>query len=366
MKRITLRSALTINPRTITNVFTMAFLLICTATTFAQSAAPVAGLEVVAFADARAVSPFQDPTQVWVNDGSVYVTDQVDSTVGMISLANGSVVTVGGKSGQIGSVDGIGSASRFGRPAGVWSDGVNVYVSDSYFDTIRRISLASGEVTTLAGSANSPSESYDGIGALARFRTPQGIWGDGVNLYLCDSFNYTIRKIVMATGEVSTIAGTARTRGVADGFGAFARFHAPTDIWGADGYLYVADGSAIRKVTIATGEVQTIAGQAATSAYADGKGSNARFSFISGISGEGSNLLVADSGNAVIRQVSLTTGQVTTLAGSSRQVGASNGRGNAARFNSPSDISGESQSLFIADRMNSTIRRAVAVAALAN
>jgi hypothetical protein len=326
-------------------------------TMFAQSAT---NLEVVAFArQDAAVSPFQDPSQVFVNGGNVYVTDQADSTVRMISLATGAVVTIGGKSGQFGSVDGIGSESRFGQPAGIWADGRNVYVSDAYFDNIRRINLATGEVTTLAGSSDSPSDVYDGIGAMARFRTPQGIWGDGANLYVCDSLNFTIRKVVIATGEVTTVAGMPRTRGTEDGFGAFGRFFAPVDVWGANGSLYVADGSAIRKVAIATGEVTTLAGAAAVSGYADGQAADARFSFISGISGDGTDLLIADAGNEVIRKISMKDGNVTTMAGAVSEQGTENGRGNTARFNSPTDVSGDGQSVFIADRLNSTVRRAV-------
>src|SRR5262249_54511215 len=144
----------------------------------------------------------------------------------------------------------------------------------------------------------------DGIGAAARFQSPRGIWGDGTNLYVCDSLNFTLRKIVIATGQVTTLAGLAQFRGTGDGVGSAARFYGPTDIWGDGVNLYVADGSAIRKVSIATGQVQTIDGSPAAAAYADSPvGSNARFSFISGLWGDGSNLFVADSGNDVIRKI---------------------------------------------------------------
>src|SRR4051794_10152931 len=58
------------------------------------------------------------------------------------------------------------------------------------------------KVETFAGTPNSA----DGQGTAARFSTPRSITADAANLYVADSFNHTIRKIVIATGVVSTLA----------------------------------------------------------------------------------------------------------------------------------------------------------------
>jgi hypothetical protein len=74
---------------------------------------------------------------------------------------------------------------------------------------VRKIVIASGVVTTLAGTAG-VSGSADGIGAAASFHSLTGIASDAAgNLYVADSGNSTIRKIAIATGTVSTPVGVA-------------------------------------------------------------------------------------------------------------------------------------------------------------
>ncbi len=144
-----------------------------------------------------------------------------------LSLA-GTVTTFAGQS-VSGYQDGIGAAARFSAPAGVATDGTNIYVADRYNHTIRKVAIATGEVTTLAGAARSRG-SADGTGGAARFYEPYGITTDGTNLYVADTYNNTIRKVATATGEVTTLAGTAGPGGSADGTGVAARFHYPYGI----------------------------------------------------------------------------------------------------------------------------------------
>lgn len=68
----------------------------------------------------------------------------------------------------------------------------------------------------------------DGLGAAARFNNPGGAVLDGAgNLYLADIANNTIRKVVVATGAVTTLAGFPGAYGLKDGVGADARFKRP-------------------------------------------------------------------------------------------------------------------------------------------
>jgi hypothetical protein len=313
-------------------------------------------LDVASFAGSTSVN---EPYKAWADAGYVYVTEHAHSTVSRISLSDGSATTLAGQRDSFGSADGVGAQARFGMPAGIWADGDSVFVTDAYFDTVRRIRLATGEVTTIAGSPTDASGAADGAGSAARFRSPNGIWGDGTHLYLCDRLNFTIRKIVIATGQVTTLAGKAQSRGTGDGVGASALFYAPTDIWGDGTFVYVADGNAIRKVTIATGAVQTLAGQAANPDYADVAGSRAGFSFIGGVWGDGTSLYVADTGNNLIRKIALGTGTVSTLAGSLSEVGSDNGVGSQASFHNPADVVGDGTNVYIVDSTNSAVRRAM-------
>jgi hypothetical protein len=84
---------------------------------------------------------------------------------------------------------------------------VNLYVVDD--QTIRKIVIATGAVTTIAGKAGKYGY-LDGTGSDTRFNDPKDMATDGTNLYVSDSDNNTIRKVVIATSTVSTIAGSNR------------------------------------------------------------------------------------------------------------------------------------------------------------
>ena len=100
-------------------------------------------------------------------------------------------------------------------------------------------------VTTFAGSS---SGSTDATGTSASFNSPDGITTDGTNLYVADFDNHRIRKIVISTGAVTTIAGSSQ--GSTDATGTSARFYNPTEITTDGTSLYVADtdNHRIRKI----------------------------------------------------------------------------------------------------------------------
>jgi sugar lactone lactonase YvrE len=162
-----------------------------------------------------------------------------------------------------GSIDGIGAAARFFNPNDITSDGTNLYVTDSFNNTIRKIVLATGAVTTFAGTSLAFG-SKDGIGTAATFTELAGITNDGTNLYVSDTTNKTIRKINIATANVTTLAGKVFALGSADGIGAAASFNIPYGLTSDDTHLYVADifNNTIRKVVISTAAVTTLAGTA--------------------------------------------------------------------------------------------------------
>jgi DNA-binding beta-propeller fold protein YncE len=124
-----------------------------------------------------------------------------------------------------------------------------------------------------------------------------------------------VRKVT-STGVVTTLAGTAGTRGSLDGTGSAARFNNPMGLaLGSSGELYLADtdNSTIRKITPA-GVVTTLAGLPTIAGLMDGTGSYAWFDQPEGLTVNlDGNIYVADTGNAMIRKVT-TAGVVTTLA----------------------------------------------------
>lgn len=257
--------------------------------------------------------------------GSLYIADAGVRIVRKVDLAMGKVTTVAGTMNMAGSADGTGADARFYLPLKIALDNAgNLYVADDI--TIRKVVLSTGVVTTLAGTAGVKG-STDGTGAAARFNSPVAIaWNGADSLYISDLGSAAIRKLVLATGEVTTLTGACR-KGEFDGIWSMA-----TD--GA-GNLYFTKGldHAIHKVVLGTCEVTTLAGSAEQSDSADGIGTAARFSYPEGVAlDKAGNLYVIDKGNYTIRKLVLATGAVTTLAGTAGESGSADGVGAAARF----------------------------------
>ena len=301
---------------------------------------------------------FHYPRGITTDGSTLYIADYFNHTIRKIVIATGEVTTLAGTAGLQSSTDGTGVAARFNYPKGITTDGTNLYIADSSNKTIRKIAIESGSVTTLAGTAG-VGGNIDGPGATARFWTPTGITSDGTNLYVTDKFWNSIRKIVIATGVVTTLAGSGEQGGYVDGIGVAARFYHPSGVTTDGINLYVTDTDAhtIRKIVIATGVVTTYAGMAGIGGNIDGIGASARFNWPEGITTDGTNLYVADTNNRTIRKIVIATGSVTTLVGTAGIEGSTDGVGAAALFKGLTGISTDGFSLFVTDSGNNTIRK---------
>ena len=244
-----------------------------------------------------------------------------------------------GQPGGSGNANGTGIAARFNYPIGVATDASgNIYVTDTENHTIRRITLAGGVVSTIAGSAGQ-SGSADGTGSAARFYAPAGIAVDGSgNLYVADYGNSTIRKITPSrtSWSVKTLACTAGVTGKTDGIGSKALFSDPLGIAvDLNGNVYVADtgNQTIRKITPA-GTVSTLAGHTGVIGSDNGIGiyatvgtnfvvtnvigtnvigTNAEFDLPMGLAVDSvGNIYIADNANNSIRRIT-PGGDVTTV-----------------------------------------------------
>lgn len=198
---------------------------------------------------------FNRPTGITTDGDNLYVTDSVNSTIRRIDLNNGyAVSTLAGKSGAVGSVDSTDpTLARFNLPQRITTDGTNLFVTDFNNRTIRRIEILTGAVYTLAGSPGPLSTDdgwINGVGAAARFNQPNGITTDGTNLYVTDSYTNTIRRIVILSGAVTTISGIAGTAGHADTVDGTPTFDTPMGITTDGTNIFVADtyNHTIRKI----------------------------------------------------------------------------------------------------------------------
>jgi DNA-binding beta-propeller fold protein YncE len=180
------------------------------------------------------------------------------------------------------------------------------------------VSATINEVTTFAGGGYG---SANGIGTTAQFQFPQGVGisSDGLYAFVADNNNHLIRRIVISTASTSTLAGAAGQSGSANGIGTNSRFNYPPGICvSPDGiYAFVSDNNnhLIRQIVISTANVTSLAGLAGTAGSSNGIGSNARFFGPYGvsISPDGLFLLVADSNNAMVRRIIISTRAVTLV-----------------------------------------------------
>jgi hypothetical protein len=278
------------------------------------------------------------------------------------------ITTLAGLPGISGTNDGAGNAARFSGPNAVAVDGAgNIYVADTYSQTIRKVT-ASGGVTTVAGLPG-VSGTNDGTGSAARFNFPWGVAvGTNGNLFVADTYNDTIREVIPVGTNwvVSTIAGLAGSPGGGDGTNSGAQFDNPQGIAvDTNGNVYVADtyDETIRKLTpVGTNwVVKTLAGQAGIGGHHDGTNGDARFSIPEAVAVDSaSNLYVAEFDSDTIRKVTPTGTNwvVTTIAGSAgAPAGSVDGTNGAARFAEPSGVAVDSHgNVYVADTYNATIR----------
>ena len=131
-------------------------------------------------------------------------------------------------------------------------DGSAVFVADFSGHEIRRVEVATGEVTTLAGSGEEGGA--DGVGDAAQFYNPSGvaISPDGGALFVANYGNDKIRRVEVATGEVTTLAGSG-TSGSVDGVGDAAELNGPVEVAiSPDGStLFVGSNDGLRQVCVA-------------------------------------------------------------------------------------------------------------------
>ena len=173
--------------------------------------------------------------------------------------------------GVAGYADGQGTAARFMGPAGVAIEPttLNALVVDLEGDRLRRVTPL-GLVSTLAGSGARASTNAPGIAAA--FNAPFGVALDPAgNAIIAEFGGHCVRKVTPA-GVVTTLAGSG-TIGGANGIGAVVSFSGPTgvtlDSTATTAYIVEQNnGNRIRRLTLSTGQVATLAGSG-TPGFAD-------------------------------------------------------------------------------------------------
>jgi gliding motility-associated-like protein len=243
----------------------------------------------------------------------------------------------------------------------------NLYIAESAQHRIRRID-PTGIITTVAGTGVAGFSGDGSLATAAMLNTPFDVKTDNHgNLFIADYENFRVRKVNLATGIITTIAGNGSSFYSGDGGQAInAGLALPTSVCAdANGNIYISEArpmhsSRIRKISPA-GIITTIAGSAAFTSTGDGGPAiNATMMSPCGLATDASgNIYFSDAEAARIRKITIATGLITTLAGNGTSGYAGDGNAaSGARLNIPLGIwVDNSGNLFVADNANNRIRK---------
>ncbi|MGA7683470.1 MAG: SMP-30/gluconolactonase/LRE family protein [Terriglobales bacterium] len=247
--------------------------------------------------------------------GNLYIADLYNYRIRIVN-AKGTINTFAGNGNTGCSGDGgSATAAAIGSPTGLTLDGNSLLMAtQSGCGRIRAVDLTSNTITTIAGSGGG----YDGDGHAAlssKFAGPSDVKVDpSGNVVIVDRGNGRVREVNAQTQIVSTIAGGFTGDG---GKGTLSNFNFPDGMgFDSNNNLYIADSSnhRVRKLA-ATGTITTIAGTGVTGYSGDmGLAAAATLDAPQAVAADTSgNVFIADQAGAVLREVSATTGKITTF-----------------------------------------------------
>lgn len=241
------------------------------------------------------------------------------------STGSGTVTTLAGNTSLVGHLDGAASSAALiysGYPRLDGKGHLYMLSSEPWTLAYRKYNIAASTFTTLPVNVwGSQGGSADG--SSARFLLPTHMAIDGSNhIYVADSDNSTIRKVTLATdgtSTVTTLAGSTAVYGYADGTGTSATMSIPLSLAltpdGSALYFSGINEDTVRRIDTTTGVVTTVLGKAGTPGNVDDQGTNSRLTIVTGLAFDstGKSLYIADSGNAAIRILTLSTEELSTL-----------------------------------------------------
>ncbi len=316
------------------------------------------------------------PTDVCTDAaGNIYITDNDNAVIRKVSAKNGIISTYAG--GGTSTADGIPATdAALPSPENMCIDAAgNLYVTTG--SQVRKINLATGIITTAAGTGTAGFAGDGGAATAAELDLPGGICVDNAgNLYIVDgAFDFGsathIRKVAAATGIITTMAGTAIPGYSGDGGAAtLAQIASPTvicvdlagNVFFADQPTLLGGGAYIRRIDAVSGMITTIAGTGGTLANGDGgPASAACLGNVYGLGFDADNHnLYLDDISCACRKIDMTTGIITTVAGNITASGYSGDGSNSLTelFGTPYGLRIDGAgNLLIADNANYRLRK---------
>jgi hypothetical protein len=242
----------------------------------------------------------------------------------------------------------------------------NLYFSEANNHCVRRIERGSGVITTVAGTGTEGYSGDGGAATKAALRSPYGIALDAAdNLYIVDRLNACIRLVEASTGIIRTIAGTGEPGYAGDGGPAtLARLQEPNDLaLDGQGRLYIADvrDHRVRLVDLTSGIITTIAGTGEGASGGDGGPADRAplFGPRALAFGPTGDLYICLRNDHKVRKVDRRTGVIHTVAGTGdKGYAGDHGPAQRATFNGPKEIAVDGRGhIYLVDTENHCIRR---------
>jgi NHL repeat len=227
--------------------------------------------------------------------GNILVADALNYRIRKINTTTGIITTIAGNGNSLYNGDGIPAINAsFVLPVGICTDKLNnIYISDE--NRIRKIDGVTGIITTIAGNSTEGYSGDNGPAVLGLLSGPVALCIDTAsNLYFTEQGNYTVRKINLNTGIITTVTGNGSSGFTGDnGPAAQARIRLPYGI-GTDkaANIYFVDNGSnrIRKIDALDNIITTVAGNGIRGYSGDSSlAVNARF--------RGNGLAVDTAGN---------------------------------------------------------------------
>ena len=301
--------------------------------------------------------------------GALYVTEVGNHRVMRVNLKTGKLTTVAGcgKKGYAGD-GGLAIAAELNEPYEVRFDKAgDMYFVEMQNHIVRKVDAKSGIISTIAGTGEPGFGGDGGPATQAKFSRPHSIALDGAGgLYVADIGNHRIRRIDLASGIVSTIAGTAERKlptdgGIAQGnpvVGPRALFVDGETMWVA-----LREGHSVWTLSLTNGRWAHVSGTGKKGFSGDGSSAkNATYNGPKGIAvGPNGNVFVVDTENQAIRMIDVKADRISTIAGSGpdqRGGAGDGGTATKAQLDRPHGICvGPDGSVYIGDTNNHRVRR---------
>ncbi len=278
----------------------------------------------------------------FISTDSVY---RVDLNGGLALLAGTSRLGFSGDGGQA-------TAAQLNNPQGLAVDSSgSIYIADSGNNRIRKITTGGSTITTFAGNGTAAYSGDGGQASAAALNNPQGLAIDiAGNLYVADTGNNVVRKIVLATGVITTVAGTGAPGYSGDGFVATgAQLNAPVGVAvDTAGNVYIGDSNNNRVRAVKNTIISTVAGNGIPGSSPDGLlATSAQLNHPTYVAVDSSGqLYITDFNNQRVRKI--LPNQVMVTAASSSVGGVATPTGIAVDPNG---------NLFVADSTSAVIIR---------